>query len=124
VLLTTITGLVFLFRSESNFVSKNAYITSYDFTYNNFSAYVYGVLAIICWGLANSLLQKQRAYVHHSIDTFYVSFFMSIIIPAFILGYFSIHPTNLTYEWIQFVYFGISGFLWFLFHTLYTQVIE
>lgn len=34
------------------------------------------------------------------------------------------NPTKLTYEWIQFVYFGISGFLWWLFHMLYTQVME
>ena len=70
------------------------------------------------------LLQKNRAYVHHSVDTFYVGFFTAIIVPAFILGYFSMHPTKLTYEWIQFTYFGVSGFLWWLFHTLYTQVME
>lgn len=44
--------------------------------------------------------------------------------PAFLLAYFSKYPTKLTYEWIQFTYFGVTGFLWWLFHTLYTQVME
>lgn len=57
-------------------------------------------------------------------DTFYVGFFTAMVVPALILGYFSLHPTNLTYAWIQFAYFAVSGFLWWLFHTLYTQVME
>lgn len=57
-------------------------------------------------------------------DTFYVGFFTAMVIPAFILGYFSIHPTNLTYEWVQFGYFGVTGFLWWLFHMLSTQVMK
>lgn len=123
-MLTTIIGLVFLFRSESQFVTKNQFINDLDFSYDNFSAYIYGILTIVCWAFANALLQKNRAYVHHTIDTFYVGFFTTIVVPAFLLGYFSIHPTKLTYEWVQFTYFGVSGFLWWLFHVLYTQVME
>jgi drug/metabolite transporter (DMT)-like permease len=102
VLLCGIIGMVFLFRSESHFVSKSQYITinDLDFTYDNFTAYIYGVLCVGCWAISTSLLQKQRAYVHHSVDTFYVGFITAMVIPAFILGYFSIHPTKLTYEWI------------------------
>ena len=47
-----------------------------------------------------------------------------MVVPAFLLGFFSIHPTKLTYDIIQFVYFGISGFLWWLFHMLFTTVME
>jgi drug/metabolite transporter (DMT)-like permease len=123
-LLCAIIGMVFLFRSESNFVTKNKYINDLDFTYDNFSAYIYGILCIVCWAFANALLQKNKSYVHHVVDTFYVGFFTSMVIPAFILGYFSIHPTKLTYEWVQFGYFGITGFLWWLFHMLSTQVMQ
>jgi drug/metabolite transporter (DMT)-like permease len=98
--ISAIVGLIFVFRNESNFVNKNKYINDQDYTFDNVSAYVYGILAIFCWALANMLLQKNRAYVHHTVDTFYVGFFTAIIVPAFILGYFSIHPTKLTYEWI------------------------
>jgi drug/metabolite transporter (DMT)-like permease len=119
-----IIGMVFLFQSEAHFVNKNKYIYDLDFTYDNLSAYIYGILTIICWSLANALLQKNRAYVHHTVDTFYVGFFTTIVVPALLLGYFSIHPTKLTYDWIQFVYFGVSGFLWWLFHTMYTRVME
>lgn len=100
VMVCAIIGMVFLFRSESHFVSKNQYINDTDFTYDNFSAYIYGILTIVCWGCANALLQKNKAYVHHTVDTFYVGFFTTMVVPAFILGYFSIHPTKLTYEWI------------------------
>lgn len=124
VMLSAIVGLVFLFRSESHFVNKSNYFNDQDFTFDNFSAYIYGILTIFCWAAANALLQKNRAYVHHTVDTFYVGFFTAIVVPAFILGYFSMHPTKLTYEWVQFAYFGVSGFLWWLFHTLYTQVVE
>jgi len=62
--------------------------------------------------------------VHHVVDTFYVGFFTAMVIPAFILAYFSIYPTKLTYEWVQFGYFAITGFLWWLFHMLSTQVMQ
>ena len=124
VLLCAIVGMVLLFGSETHFMSKNKYINDLDFTYDNLSAYIYGIIAVICWAFANTLLQKNKAYVHHTVDTFYVGFFTAIVVPALLLGYFSIHPTKLTYEWIQFAYFGISGFFWFLFHTFYTQVME
>ena len=124
VMLTAIAGMFFLFQAEQHFVNKNKYINDDDFSFNNLAAYIYGIICIICWGIANSLLQKNRAYVHHTVDTFYVGFFTAIVVPAFILGYFSLYPTKLTYEWIQFAYFGGSGFLWWLFHTLYTQVME
>lgn len=124
VMLSSIVGLFFLFTSQSHFVNKVDYFNYNDFSFDNFSAYIFGILTIVCWALANSLLQKNRAYVHHTVDTFYVGFFTSIVVPAFILGYFSLFPTKLTYEWIQFVYFGISGFLWWLFHSLSTQVME
>lgn len=126
VLLCAIIGMFFLFRSESNFVSKSEYIkiNDNDFTYNNFSAYIYGFLCVVCWAIATTLLQKNKAYVHHSIDTWYVGFFTAMVVPAFILGYFSIHPTKLTYEWIQFAYFGVTGFFWWLFHSFSSQVLE
>ena len=124
VIASAILGLIFLFNNNSLFVNKSQYINDTDFTFDNFSAYIYGILCIICWACSNCLLQKNRAYIHHTIDTFYVGFFTAIIVPAFLLGYFSIHPTKLTYEWIQFTYFGVTGFLWWLFHTLYTQVME
>ena len=100
VIASAILGLVFLFNNNSLVINKNKYINDSDFTFDNFSAYIYGILCVICWAFANSLLQKNRAYVHHTVDTFYVGFFTAIIVPAFLLAYFSIHPTKLTYEWI------------------------
>ena len=86
-MLCAIIGMVFLFQSEAHFVNKNKYIYDLDFTYDNLSAYIYGILTIICWSLANALLQKNRAYVHHTVDTFYVGFFTTIVVPALLNKY-------------------------------------
>nr|AAZ23862.1 hypothetical protein [Sterkiella histriomuscorum] len=111
-------GLVFLFRSGSKFT--NNYTENYD----NLKAFIYGILTILFWGFGNVILQKQKSYVNHHVDTFYIGLFTALIIPAFILGFFSLHPTRLTYEWIQFGYFIVSGVLWWIFHSMFTDVME
>ena len=120
---TALAGMFFLFRGESHFVNKNKYISD-DFDFDNLKAYIFGILTIICWGFANATLQKNKTYVHHSIDSFYVGFFISLFVPGIILGYFSHFPTKLTYEWLQLFYIIGSGILWWVFHTLFTQVME
>jgi len=55
-LLCSVIGMIFLFRSEANFVSKSNLIHNLDFSYDNFASYIYGVLCIICWAFANALL--------------------------------------------------------------------
>lgn len=111
-------GLVFLFRGNSKFT--NNYTQNYD----NLWAFIYGILTIIMWGFGNVILQKQKSYVNHHVDTFYVGLVTALIIPAFILGFFSLNPTRLTYEWMQFGYFIVAGVLWWLFHSMFTDVME
>lgn len=113
-----IVGLFFLYRGNSKFTNK------YTENYDNMKAFIYGLLTIFFWGFGNVILQKQKAYVNHHVDTFYIGLFTALIIPAFILGFFSLHPTRLTYEWIQFGYFILSGFLWWIFHSMFTEIME
>lgn len=56
VIISAIVGLIFVFRNESNFVNMNKYINDQDFPYNNVEAYIFGLITIICWALANMLL--------------------------------------------------------------------
>ena len=107
----SIVGLVFLYRGNGHFTSN---LTQY---FDNRMAFIYGILCILFWSLANYLLHKNTIYVHHTIDTLYVSLFNTILVPSLVLGYFSFHPTVLTYNWEQFVYFAVSGFLTWLFHS-------
>ncbi len=93
-MIIAIFGLIFLYRGSSKFT--NHHTENYD----NMKAYIYGILTIIFWGFGNVILQKQKSYVNHHVDTFYIGLFTALIIPAFILGFFSVHPTRLTYEWI------------------------
>jgi drug/metabolite transporter (DMT)-like permease len=89
----SIAGIVFLYRDNSNFT--NDLTESFD----NKAAYIYGILSIFCWAMANYHLHRLKIYVHHTIDTLFVSLFNCLVIPAGLLIHFSIYPTNLTYEW-------------------------
>jgi drug/metabolite transporter (DMT)-like permease len=86
-------GMVILYSSNGNYT--NNLTQSFD----NTRAYIYGIVCIIFWSMSNYFLHKNAIYVHHTIDTLYVALFNSILIPSFLLGYFSFHPTSLTYNW-------------------------
>ena len=90
-MILAIVGMFFVFRANSNFKNINKYIQD-DFDFDNLKAYIFGILTIIFWGIANAALQKNKVYVHHSVDTFYVGFFISLIMPMFILLFFSFQP--------------------------------
>ena len=90
-MISAVVGMFFLFRSNSNFINKNKYIQD-DFDFDNLKAYIYGILTIITWGFANAHLQKNKVYVHHSVDTFYVGVVIALVMPAFILLFFSSNP--------------------------------
>lgn len=117
-LAVAIFGLFFLFKGNSKFT--NNYFESFD----NMRAFIYGVLALFFWSVGNVILQKQKCYVNHHVDTFYVGLVTTLVVPACILVFFSMHQTMLSYEWIQFLYFIVAGFLWWLFHSQFTQVME
>mmetsp|Transcript_1784 Transcript_1784/g.1236 ORF Transcript_1784/g.1236 Transcript_1784/m.1236 type:complete len:104 (-) Transcript_1784:302-613(-) len=90
-LIISVVGLVLLYRGNGNFTS--------DLTqqFDNQKAFIYGILCILSWSIANYILHRNSIYVHHTIDTMYVSLFNTIIVPSFIILYFSFNPTNLTY---------------------------
>jgi hypothetical protein len=111
-------GMVILYRGNGNYTNN---LTE---AFDNTRAYIYGIICIIFWSLANYILHKNAIYVHHTIDTLYVALFNSILIPGLILVYFSFHPTSLSYNWEQFVYFGVSGGLTWVFHSQFTEVIK
>lgn len=110
----SLVGLAFLYNGQQLF--SNLYSEDYD----NMLAYIYGILCIICWSIANFILHRQKVYVHNTIDTFFVGLLTILIVPGFILCYFSMHPTRLIYDWMQGLYFVISGFFTYVFHTQFT----
>lgn len=113
---TSLVGLVFLYNGKQLFSADT--IEDYD----NFRAYVYGIMCVLFWSLANFILHRQKVYVHNTIDTFFVGLLTILIVPGFILCYFSMHPTRLIYDWMQGLYFLGAGFFTYLFHSQFTQV--
>lgn len=89
----SLVGLVFLYRGNGNFTSD---LTE---SFDNMWAYIYALLSIFFWSIANYFLHKNTIYIHYTIDTLFVALFNTILIPAFILSYFSYNPTVLTYGW-------------------------
>ena len=87
----SVAGLFFLYRDNGNFTS--------DLTeqFDNHKAYIYGLAAVGLWSLANCLLHQNAIYVHYTIDTLYASLVSTIIVPGFIIAFFSFWPMNLTY---------------------------
>jgi len=109
----SIVGLVFLYNGQSLFVSEKAA----NMNFNNNRAYIYGILTVVCWSIANFMLHRQKVHIDNTVDCFFVGFFTTLIVPGFILCYFSMWPTRLIYDWMQGLYFLISGFFTFLFHS-------
>jgi len=115
----TIVGLILLYDSgESEILSGSG--TSH-FRRSGPLSFLYGIIGLLLWTVATTLLQRQQHHIHYSIDTLYVSLFNSLLMPAFIFGHFSAYPTKLTYEGMHFVYFLIAGFLTWIGHLLMTH---
>lgn len=92
-ILASIVGLFFLYRPNSNY---NPIIAKEN--YNNMLAYIFGVICIASWSVATYLLHKSQVYVHYTIDNLLVSLFSTMVVPSFVLGYFSLYPTKLSYS--------------------------
>ena len=87
-------GMYFLYNGN-DYLSKSRALD-----YDNQRAYIYGVISIFCWSVANFMLHRQKVYVHNKIDSFFVSLFTILILPGLILCYFSNTPQKLEYSWI------------------------
>ena len=45
------------------------------------------------------LLLKTRTYIHHSIDTIFVALCLTLVMPSFVLGDYSVHPAKYLITW-------------------------
>ena len=82
----------------------------------------YSVISSVLFTISQLLLEKTKPYIHHSIDTIYVSLALTLVMPSFVLGDYSMNPAKFTIEGPQMVYYMVSGFLTFLFHSQLTQL--
>jgi hypothetical protein len=72
--------------------------------------------------ISHLLLEQTKAYIHHSIDTIYVSLALTLVMPSFVLGDYSINPAKFTIESSQMIYYILGGLLTFIFHSQLTQL--
>lgn len=70
--------------------------------------------------ISQLLLEKTKPYIHHSIDTIYVSLALTLVMPSFVLGDYSLNPARFTIGGKQMLYYIVGGLLTFLFHSQLT----
>jgi len=55
------------------------------------------------------LLLKTRPYIHHSIDTIFVALSLTLVMPSFVLGDYSVHPAKYIITGWEILYYMIGG---------------
>ena len=66
------------------------------------------------------LLLKTRQYIHHSIDTIFVALSLTLVMPSFILGDYSIHPAKYLITGQEIMYYISAGILTCLYKSQIT----
>jgi hypothetical protein len=76
------------------------------------------------YAASDYLLLKTRPFIHHSIDTIFVALCLTLVMPSFILGDYSIHPAKYLITWQEIAYYIIGGILTCLYKSQITQLIS
>lgn len=92
--------------------------------YNLKKQFLYSILSALSFIVSQYLLQHTSTYIHHSIDSIYVALAMTLIMPSFILGDYSVYPAKLTLSGDEMLYYFVSGVCTFFFHSQVTQMMS
>ena len=90
--------------------------------YNEKTQFVYSLAASILFTIGQAVMYKTKNYIHHSIDTIYVSLSMTLVTPSFVLSDYSMYPTKFSVSGGELLYYFIGGVLTWIFHSQITQV--
>lgn len=69
-----------------------------QFTADKEKQIYFSVISSVMFTISQMLLQQTKAYIHHSIDTIYVSLALTLVMPSFVLGDYSLNPAKFTIE--------------------------
>ena len=77
---------------------------------------VFAVLSVVFLTISVSLSLRLKEVIHHSIDTIYVALTLTLVMPSFVLGDYSVHPARLEIDRYEMLYYLLSGVSTWLFH--------
>ena len=125
VLVLGVIGVGFQFFTEESLSDvvdgSTNFAKGLDF-YSQRKQYLYSVLSAIFYANSQVLLEKTRPYVHHSIDSIYVSLAMTLVMPSFVLSDYSMYPAKMTIDSNEMLYYFVSGICTFFFHSQLTHL--
>ena len=67
--------------------------------FNNRYQFIYSAMSATFYTSSDYLLLKTRTYIHHSIDTIFVALCLTLVMPSFVLGDYSVHPAKYLITW-------------------------
>lgn len=85
--------------------------------YNQKMSFIYSFISGISLSVAQIMLMKTKPYIHHSIDTIYVSLALTLVMPSFVLVDYSVYPTKFAVSGSELGYYVLSGLMTWCFHS-------
>lgn len=84
---------------------------------------LFAALSLLFLTISLSLSLRLKEVIHHSIDTIYIALTLTLVMPSFVLGDYSMHPARLEIDRFELLYYLISGVSTWLFHKNLMQVL-
>jgi len=91
--------------------------------YNEKVQFLYALAASGLFAVSQVVLQRTKPFIHHSIDTIYISLALTLVTPSFVLSDYSMYPTKFAVSGNELTYYVVGGLLAWLFHSQMTQVL-
>ena len=79
--------------------------------------FIYSVISAISFTISQICVHELNHVIHHSIDTIYISLAMTLIMPSFVLGDYSMHPDKFMIDRYEILYYLLSGICFWVFHS-------
>ena len=112
----SLVGCLLQFNMKYN-TSENLLFSKGATFYDNRYQFIYSAASATFLTVSDFLLSKTRIYIHHSIDTIYVALSLTLVMPSFILGDYSVHPAKYLITWNEVIYYSVGGILTCLFKS-------
>ena len=79
--------------------------------------FIYSVISAISFTISQICVHELKHVIHHSIDTIYIALAMTLIMPSFVLGDYSMHPDKVMIDRYEILYYLLSGICFWVFHS-------
>lgn len=114
ILLVALAGLAPLTLIQKSLFKEHSHAVS--------AGLVYCLLACFFYTISFSIFLKLKGAYHSSIDTIYIALAMTLAMPSFVLGDYSVHPARFMIDRQELTYYATGGLLTWLFHSQLTRL--